>query len=138
MSEVVIAPCRLLGQKNTNQTATISMQPDLPLGDSFATVTQRLDDTVYDSLSRGPYVTDAKERNAQVFNEEVRPNVRSLVGKHSNVVPPFNHDLSAMRKVNDKMTEMAEAIEVKAERELRYNLVWGPGTTNDTFNPWNI
>jgi len=138
MSDVIIAPCRLLGQKNTNQAAVISTQPNLPLGDLFATVTQKLDDTVYDSLSRGPFVTDAKERNDQVFREEIRPNERSLVGKHSNVVPSSDYDLSAMRKVNDKLTEMAEAIEVKAERELRYNLVWGPGTTNYTFNPWNI
>lgn len=133
MSDVSIAPCRRLGQ--TRQTS-INEQSTLPLGSEVAVVRQKFNDDNEDVRSIGPFISDTVTRDASYQFEQIRIEQRSLVGKKSSEASVITADLTAMRQLNLKLAQKAQDIEVKAEKEARYNLVWDPFTTAETFNPW--
>jgi hypothetical protein len=134
MSEVSIAPCRRLGQ---NRQTSINEQSTLPLGDDVAVIRQKFNDDSQDVRSMGPFVSDTATRDSSYQFQQIRVEQRSLVGKHASEASVITADLTAMRQLNMKMDKNAQDIEIKTEREAKYNLVWDPFTTAETFNPWS-
>jgi hypothetical protein len=133
MSDVSIAPCRRLGQ---SRETSINDQSTLPLGAEIAITRQRFNDDNLDTRSIGPLIPCRCERDSTYRVQELRVEQRSLIGKKASEAVTMTSDLTAMHQLNLKMMKNAQDIEVKAEREYKYNLVWDPFMQAETFNPW--
>jgi hypothetical protein len=128
---VVIAPTRRFSQRVAE--TSFNTQSNLPHGDETAIVRQRHNDDVLDTLSKTPYTADSVQRNEQSNREELRILPRSLVGKKSAELAPFEADLSAMRRQNIILDAKAMEYEKRWYMEGQINGVALPFTTAESF-----
>ena len=130
MSEVVIAPTRLLGKQRQTSINDIG---HLPEGSQVAYVRQRFNDDVLDNQSKGVYIADSRTRNENYIEQELTIDVRSLVGKKSSEMPVYQADVSVMNKTNISMNTKAALKDLQDYREERYNMVSFPFTAAESL-----
>jgi hypothetical protein len=100
MSEVIIAPANMLGQRQRQDRAVLNDIGNLPLGTNTATVTTKFNDDDVSTEITTVNIPDSVARNKDYIESKLFEQQRSLIGKKSNVMPPNIFDLTAINNYN--------------------------------------